>query len=267
MRRKTSLRIEQYDCPSEEQLIRLYLDGKNGIIGVTFDLQTRSVNITHELQTQEIVKLMEALSLGTVTLLHDAPATDEIIQSSDQHDKRLLWSVLSINFSCFLLEIITGILSNSMGLSADALDMLADAAVYGLSIYAIGHSVKRKQNIAKLSGYLQLTLALLGLSEVTRRFIYDIPLPDVTTMISISIIALAGNIASLLILRKSANRQVHFRASIIFTSNDIFANAGIIVAAIFVSMLQSGIPDLIIGSLVFLLVTRGAITILKLAST
>ena len=49
--------------------------------------------------------------------------------------------------------------------------MLADALVYGLSLLAMGTTVARKKNIAKWSGYFQLGLAVLGFTEVVRRFL------------------------------------------------------------------------------------------------
>jgi Co/Zn/Cd efflux system component len=55
------------------------------------------------------------------------------------------------------------------------------------------------------------------------------------------------------------------KASMIFTSNDIIANAGVIAAGIIVFFSGSRIPDLIIGALVFGLVARGAYRILKLS--
>lgn len=265
MQHITKFRIEHYDCPSEEQLIRLHLEGKEGVMNLSFDLFERSVTITHTLSMDELSQSISSLSLGKVTVLSESSGSGGDSIASAHRDRRLLWMVLLINFACFLLEIIAGILSRSMGLAADALDMLADAAVYGLSIYAIGGSIKIKRKIARMSGYLQVGLATLGLTEVIRRFVFHIPLPDVNVMILVSVIALIGNIASLLILQKSGNTQVHFRASIIFTSNDIIANACVILAAVFVSILQTGIPDLVIGTLVFILVARGAISILKLA--
>jgi Co/Zn/Cd efflux system component len=49
-----------------------------------------------------------------------------------------------------------------MGLVADSLDMLADALVYGLSLFVVGKSILHKKMVAKLSGYLQLTLVVIG---------------------------------------------------------------------------------------------------------
>jgi Co/Zn/Cd efflux system component len=51
----------------------------------------------------------------------------------------------------------------------------------------------------------------------------------------------------------------------IFTSNDVIINLGVIVAGVLVLLLHSGIPDLVIGSIVFVLVVVGAIRILKLS--
>ena len=55
------------------------------------------------------------------------------------------------------------------------------------------------------------------------------------------------------------------RASMIFTSNDIIINLGVITAGVLVSLLDSGLPDLIVGAIVFLVVSRGAWRILTLS--
>ena len=84
------------------------------------------------------------------------------------------------------------------------------------------------------------------------------------TMIVISIIALIGNAISLLLLNKQKSSEAHMRASWIFTTNDIVVNLGVICAGILVYITESRVPDLVIGSIVFLVVIRGAIRILKL---
>ena len=57
------------------------------------------------------------------------------------------------------------------------------------------------------------------------------------------------------------------QASAIFTSNDIIINIGVILAGVLVYFTNNHFPDLIIGSIVFLIVIRGAIRILRLGST
>lgn len=178
--------------------------------------------------------------------------------------RRLLWTVLAINFAFFVVEVVAGLLSGSMGLVADSLDMLADAFVYGLALLAVGASLARKRAVAQGSGYLQLLLAMVGFAEVVRRFVAAEALPDFRTMIVVSALALAANGFSLYLLHRARSDEVHMRASMIFTSNDVIINLGVIVAGVLVGLLGTGLPDLVVGTVVFALVTRGAIRILSL---
>ncbi|MFT5104335.1 MAG: Co/Zn/Cd efflux system component, partial [Candidatus Latescibacterota bacterium] len=92
-------------------------------------------------------------------------------------------------------------------------------------------------------------------------------LPDFKTMIVVSILALVANGLCLYLLQKSKSKdEAHMKASMIFTSNDIIINLGVITAALFVNSMDSSSPDLIVGSIVFILVIRGAFRILKLGS-
>jgi len=152
-----------------------------------------------------------------------------------------------------------------MGLVADSLDMLADSFVYGLSLIAVGGTVLKKKRIAKYAGYFQITLAIIGIVEVIRRFLGYEALPVFSTMIIVSVFALIANGICLYLLQKSKSQEAHMRASMIFTSNDIIINLGVITAGVLVNWLHSGIPDLIIGIIVFGLVIQGAFRILKLS--
>jgi Co/Zn/Cd efflux system component len=160
----------------------------------------------------------------------------------------------------------TGLISKSMGLVADSLDMLADSFVYGLSLWAVGSTVLRKKKVARLSGYFQLTLALLGIIEIVRRFIGSEAMPDYRIMIGVSIFSLIANGICLYLLQKSKSKEAHMKASMIFTSNDVIINTGVILAGVLVLLTQSKYPDLIIGSIVFLIVVKGAFRILKLGN-
>jgi Co/Zn/Cd efflux system component len=122
-----------------------------------------------------------------------------------------------------------------------------------------------KKRVAKVSGYFQLFLALLGLSEVIRRFAGFEQMPVFSLMIIVSLLALAGNTASLFLLQKSKSKEAHLQASMIFTSNDVIVNIGVILAGIMVYLTNSKYPDLIVGVIVFLIVVRGAFKILKLS--
>lgn len=263
---KTTFRVNQMDCPSEENLIRMKLDNIEAVKFLDFDIPNRQVMVLHEGELEKIRESFESLNLGSSILKKEKAAEEEeeLMLAENTGQKKMLWTVLGINFAFFVIEITTGLLSDSMGLVADSLDMLADALVYGLSLFAIGSTVKRKKRTASLSGYFQLTLAIVGIAEVIRRFIGMEELPEFRTMIIVSILALLANSFSLYLLQRSKSKEAHMQASMIFTSNDIIINAGVIVAGVLVYFTESKLPDLIIGAIVFMIVTRGAIRILKL---
>ncbi len=179
-------------------------------------------------------------------------------------DRRTLLWVFAINAGFFIAESIAGWLAHSMGLVADGLDMLADAFVYGLSLAAIGKTLERKRNVARLSGYLQFGLAMLGFAEVVRRVLLPADAPAPFTMALVSAFALAGNLTCLYLLRRSKDGEAHMQASWIFTSNDAKANVGVMLAAGLVALTGTSWPDLVIGVVVFVLVARGAWRILRL---
>jgi Co/Zn/Cd efflux system component len=132
-------------------------------------------------------------------------------------------------------------------------------------LFSVGRSTGIKNKVAKSSGYLQLILAIFGFIEVLRRFIEPGDNPNFTAMVSISLFALIGNATCLYLLQKSKSKEVHMQASMIFTSNDVIVNLGVIVAGILVFLSHSNYPDLFIGAIVFLLVGRGAFKILRLS--
>lgn len=260
---KTVFEIRQMDCPSEENLIRLKLDGIEGIKNLQFDIHNRKLTVFHNGQIEQIEKSIASLNFGEKKLTTEHVRDPEFSENSKQ--KKLLWSVLGINFAFFLIEISTGFISNSMGLIADSLDMLADSFVYGISIFAVGSTITRKKRVAALAGYFQIMLATIGFAEVVQRFLNNETLPDFKTMIVVSVFALIANSICLYLLQKAKNKhEAHMKASMIFTSNDVIINIGVIVAGLLVNWLHSNKPDLIIGTIVFALVVQGAIRILKL---
>lgn len=261
--KKSLFHIKKMDCPSEENLIRMKLDSHDTIVKLDFKIEHRELAVYHEEDDQGILSSLDSLALDTELIKTEK--TEREIESDAKLQSKLLWQVLIINFIFFILEMTFGLVSNSMGLVADSLDMLSDSLVYGLSLFAVGAVVAMKKRIAKLSGYVQILLALIGITEVFRRYFFEDDMPDYLIMIIVSIFALIANWLCLFLLQKSKSEDAHMKASMIFTSNDIIINTGVIIAGILVSVLSDRLPDLIIGSIVFLIVLEGAFRILKLA--
>jgi len=260
---RSEYHISKMDCPAEENMIRLKLEGLSAISILEFDLDSRRLVVFHDKEDPEITTRLEELNLGsryveTVAFEGSPEQENSAVQS------RLLWTVLVINFGFFLIEITTGLLSRSMGLVADSLDMFADATVYGLSLWAIGSTIARKKSVARFSGLIQFVLAGLGIFEVVRRFIAIEAVPDFRIMIVVSVLALIANSVCLYLLQRSKSEEAHMKASMIFTSNDVIINSGVILAGILVMLTQSKYPDLVVGGIVFLIVVQGAIRMVNL---
>lgn len=257
-------KVPQMDCAAEEQLVRMKLSDQQGVNRLAFDIPARTVAITHVGDGSDIEGLMQSLNLGAALVGREQVEELEP-DANDEQQRKLLVIVLVINAALFVLELATGFIAQSMGLVADSLDMLADAIVYGLSLYAVGKALTQKQQVAKMSGYFQLFLAVFGAIEVVRRFLGAGDEPSFTLMIGISLIAFAGNVASLLVLQRAQSQDVHMKASWIFTTNDVLVNISVIVAGILVFFTGSKIPDLLVGAVVFCLVGYGAFRILNLS--
>jgi len=262
--KKTIFNITQMDCPSEEQLIRMKLQNHDTIKSLDFDIPNRKLEVYHSENPESILSALETLNLNT-TLISTEESDAAIEADNNKSQRKVLWIVLIINFVFFGLEMLFGIFSNSMGLIADSLDMLADSIVYALALFAVGGTITLKNNIAKFAGYFQIILAIIGFVEVIRRFIGIEAMPDFKTMIVVSVLALVANVFCLYLLQKHKSKEAHMQASMIFTSNDVIINSGVIVAGLLVNWLNSSYPDLIIGAIVFVIVARGAYRILKLA--
>ena len=121
-----------------------------------------------------------------------------------------------------------------------------------------------KKRVARMAGYTQGILAVVGFVEVIRRTVFHAGNPEADMMIGISLLALVANGTSYYLLVRARSSEAHIRASMIFTANDVLINLGVILAGLLVGWLESPVPDLVIGSAIFIIVAWGAGKILAL---
>ena len=184
------------------------------------------------------------------------------VEIRDRSEMRVLVILLLINGVMFVLEFAVGWWAQSTALIADAMDMLADAMVYAVSLYAVGKPVSAKIRAASLSGWLQLGIGLLVLVDVVRRLAFGSE-PVSTLMMIMGLVALLANTVCLLLISRHRDGEVHMRASWIFSKNDVIANIGVILAGVLVAVTGSRLPDLVIGFVVAMVVVRGGLFILQ----
>lgn len=180
-------------------------------------------------------------------------------------DRRILWQVLLINLAQCAVGMGVGVWAASTAVLGAALDNLADASVYAVSLYAVGRAAAIKVRAARLSGWLLIGLAVLLFVEVLRRF-FGGEEPLGAAMIATAAANAALNIVCLRLLRQHRGDDVNFKASAIFTSNDSLVNGAIVLAGVLVMLWGSNLPDLVLGIVVAIIAGNGGREILEEAS-
>jgi Co/Zn/Cd efflux system component len=208
-----------------------------------------------------------ALEVARGKPMTDNCAGDEArdLDASQAADRWILLWVLSINIGQCVAGVGVGIWASSTALIGAALDNLADAAVYGLSLYAVGRAPAIKIRAARLSGWLLIGLAAMLLIEVLRRFFGGEP-PVGPAMMAMAAVNVALNIICLRLLKRHRGQDVNFKASAIFTNNDSIVNLAIVLSGALVMWLGSNLPDLVLGVVVAGIAVTGGREILTEAA-
>ena len=162
--------------------------------------------------------------------------------------RRRLWAVIALNGAMFLVEMAAGHAARSQALQADALDFLGDAMTYGLSLAVIGASVRVRTNAAMLKG---ASLLLMGLwvfgSTIWRVFVLG--MPEAQIMGGIGVLALAANLASVLLLMRYKDGDANVRSVWLCSRNDAIGNIAVMLAGVGVWYTGTGWPDLAVAGL------------------
>jgi Co/Zn/Cd efflux system component len=172
---------------------------------------------------------------------------DHDFDGASRDYKRRLIAVIVINAAMFAVEMFAGERAGSQALKADALDFFADALTYGLSLAVIGASLKLRASAALLKG---LSLLLMGLwvagTTIWQFFIQGTP--EAPVMGGVAVLALAANVASVLILMAYKDGDANVRSVWLCSRNDAIGNVAVMAASVAVWFTASGLPDLIVAA-------------------
>lgn len=188
----------------------------------------------------------------------DEPSLD----ASQKKDRGILWKVLLINLGQCLAGIIGGMWASSTAVIGAGLDNLGDAAVYAVSLYAVGRSMTIKKRAAKLSGCLLIGFAGLLLVEVVRRF-FGGEAPLGPAMMAMAAGNAFLNVYCIRLLKQHRGQDINFKASAIFTNNDSIVNGAIVLSGALVMWMNSNLPDLVLGTVVSMIAAKGGYEILS----
>ncbi|MCR9256989.1 MAG: cation transporter [Alphaproteobacteria bacterium] len=178
--------------------------------------------------------------------------------------RRALWIVIAINAVMFAIEMTAGSLAGSQALKADALDFLGDTLTYGISLMVLGMSLRVRSTAALVKG---ISLALMGLWVFgsTAYQVLVLGLPNATVMGWVGLLALAANLASVLVLMRYKDGDANVRSVWLCSRNDAIGNVAVMGAAGGVYLTASAWPDLVVAALMAGLFLWSSLQIIKQA--
>ena len=188
--------------------------------------------------------------------------------------RALFWSFIIIA-SFMVVEVIGGVLTNSLALLSDAGHMLSDAVALGLSFFAIKlgekkatgtktYGYKRFEIIAAaLNGITLIGISLYIFVEAYQRFTNPQEVQSIG-MLTISIIGLLVNIvAAFILMSGDKDENLNVRSAFLHVIGDMLGSVGAIVAALLIYFLDWKIADPIASIIVAVLIIISGIRVTR----
>lgn len=179
----------------------------------------------------------------------------ELGRKADQ--RRVLIVVMVINFIMFVVEFGGGVLARSSALMADSVDMLGDAVVYALSLYALSRGPRWEAGAALAKGGIILLFGLAVIVEIADKIVNGVP-PSSSLMLVFGSAALIANLTCLALLWRFRSENVNMSSTFECSRNDVASNVGVLVAAGLVAMTGAAWPDIAVGAIIALIFLRSA---------
>jgi cobalt-zinc-cadmium efflux system protein len=193
-------------------------------------------------------------------------------ESSSSQQKMLI--VLLITSVVMIVEVIGGLLANSLALLSDAGHMLTDILALLLSIVAMKFAQK-PPTLSKTYGFHRLEILaaffngmlLIGIAVVIFLKAYDRFVHPETIkgmyMLGVAIVGLIANGAGIVILGQSARKNLNVKSAFFHLVGDTISSAGVIVGGVIIIYTDWYLIDSIIGFLIGILILRGAYGLVK----
>ena len=188
--------------------------------------------------------------------------TLNVLAQGDQ--RRVLVIAMAVNIIMFGAEFGFGVVARSSAMMADSIDMLGDAIVYGLSLYALNRDGRWQAGAALAKGGLILAFGIGILIETGLKVVQGVT-PSSSIMLAVTGIALVANFACLALLWRFRTLNVNMTSTFECSRNDVIANVGVLVAAVLVAWTSNGWPDALAGFVIAILFLRSAVHVLRSA--
>jgi cobalt-zinc-cadmium efflux system protein len=184
-------------------------------------------------------------------------------------DRRALAVALGLVASFMVVEIVVGVLADSLAVLADAGHMLSDAASLTLALFAAwlagrpptpqrSFGYRRAEILAALANGIALVVVAIWIFvEAARRFSDP---PDVAGgwVLVVGMIGLAVNLAAAGVLHRAGSRSLNVRGALLHVLADLWGSVGVIVAGLVILTTGWELADPVVALLIGVLVLASA---------
>jgi cobalt-zinc-cadmium efflux system protein len=177
--------------------------------------------------------------------------------------------VLIITATFAVVELIGGLISNSLALLSDAGHMFTDILALALSLAAA--IISQRESTAKQTfGYLRMEILValangVALIIVSLFIMYEavgrLQNPagiDSQLMLLVATAGLAANVAGVIVLRERSRENLNVKGAFLHMLGDMLSSVGVIVAALLIFFFNWTIADPIISIAISLIILYGA---------
>lgn len=190
--------------------------------------------------------------------------------------KKALWITLILTAFFTIVEIVGGIISNSLALLSDSAHMISDVLALGLSMTAV-YMATKKPNAKYTFGYLRfeiiasflngLALAVIAIGifiEGMRRFFKPEEI-DFKLMLIIASIGLVVNIVLTIVLSRSMHEEenLNIQSALWHFIGDLISSIGVIISAILIYFTGFHWADPLISIVIGGIILTGGVRIIR----
>lgn len=179
--------------------------------------------------------------------------------------RRSLWLAFAVTSGYMFVELVGGLMTNSLALLADAGHMLTDAASLGLALVAIwlagrppsskwSFGLQRAEVVAALVNVLTLWLIAAWIFLEAYRRYQEPPAVLGPLMLGVGAVGLLVNAGAAWILRRPARENLNVEGAFLHIVGDLLGSIAVVVGGILVITLDWSVIDPILGALIGLLI-------------
>lgn len=168
---------------------------------------------------------------------------------TSQKIRKILWVALALNTIMFIVEFSASFLADSVSLKADSIDFLGDAFNYGISLYVLTSSIKKRSLASMIKASSMGIFGFWVIFEAVTKAVHG-SMPDASAMGILGFIALTVNVFVAFLLFKFREGDSNLQSVWLCSRNDAIGNIAVMLAASGVFLTGTMWPDLVVALII-----------------